>query len=25
MSREEMDRLHTMVASGSSDLPEIAG
>ena len=25
MSREEMDRLHTMVASGPSDLPEIAG
>jgi O-antigen/teichoic acid export membrane protein len=25
LSREEMDRLHTMAASGPSDLPEIAG
>jgi hypothetical protein len=25
LSREEMDRLHTMVARGPSDLPETAG
>jgi hypothetical protein len=25
LSREEMDRLHTMAASGPSDLPGIAG